>query len=70
MKKQFIEAGKKLGLTGLALAAYVQNALAAVPVAVTDAITGAGTDAGVIGAAVLVVVVGLLAYKYMRGQAK
>lgn len=70
MKKQFIEAGKKLGLTGLALAAYVQNALAAVPTTVTDAITSAGADAGVIGAAVLVVVVGLLAYKYMRSQAK
>lgn len=70
MKKHFIEAGKKLGLSGLALAAYVQNALAAVPVVVTDAITGAGTDAGVIAGAVLVVVVGLLAFKYMRSQAK
>jgi len=46
------------------------SAFAAVPASVTDAITAAGTDAGVIGAAVLVVVVGLLAYKYMRGQAK
>lgn len=52
------------------LGTLATGAHAAVPAAVTDAITGAGTDAGVIAAAVLVVVVGLLAFKYMRGQAK
>jgi len=70
MKSQFIKAGKKLGLTGAALMAYVSQAMAAVPVAVTDAITDAGADAGTIAGAVLVVVVGLLAFKYMRQQAK
>lgn len=46
------------------------SAFAAVPVEVTKSITDAGTDAGVVAAAVLVVIVGLLGFKYMRGQAK
>lgn len=44
----------------------VGAAHAEVPAAVTTAITGAGTDAAVIGAAVLVVLVGIKAFKYMR----
>ncbi len=43
-----------------------QSANAAVPPAVTEAIDQSGTDAGVIGAAVLVVLVGIAAFKYMR----
>ena len=44
-------------------------AFAAVPTGVTDAITTAGTDAGVIAAAVLVVIVGLVGFSLMRKQA-
>ncbi len=46
------------------------NAFAAVPEAVTTAITEAGTDAKTVAGAVLVVVVGLLAFRYMRREAK
>jgi len=42
------------------------SAFAAVPTEVTTAITEAGTDAAVIGGAVLVVIVGIAAFKYMR----
>jgi len=42
------------------------SAFAAVPTEVTTAITAAGTDAAVIGGAVLVVIVGIAAFKYMR----
>ncbi len=42
------------------------SAFAAVPTEVTTAITEAGTDAAVIGGAVLVVIVGIVAFKYMR----
>jgi len=42
------------------------SAMAAVPVSVTTAISDAGADAGVIGAAVLVVIVGIYAFKLMR----
>lgn len=39
---------------------------AEIPAAVTTAITGAGTDAAVIGAAVLVVLVGIAGFKWLR----
>lgn len=39
---------------------------AAVPADVTTAITGAGTDAATVGAAVLVVLVGIVAFKWLR----
>lgn len=42
------------------------SAFAEVPAAVTTAITESGTDAAVIGGAVLVVIVGIAAFKYMR----
>lgn len=42
------------------------SAFAAVPAEVTTAITGAGTDAAVIGGAVLVVIIGIAAFKFMR----
>lgn len=50
---------------GAALALPVA-AFAAVPADVTTAITGAGTDAAVVGAAVLVVLVGIAAFKWLR----
>ena len=42
------------------------SAFAAVPTEALEALTEAGTDAAVIGAAVLVVLVGIAAFKYMR----
>lgn len=39
---------------------------AAVPAGVTTAIETAGTDASTIGGAVLIVMVGIAAFKYMR----
>lgn len=42
---------------------------AAVPGGVIEAITEAGTDAGTIGAAILVVMIGILAFRLMRRAA-
>lgn len=42
------------------------SVFAAVPPEVTDSLTQAGVDAAVIGGAVLVVLVGIAAFKYMR----
>lgn len=42
------------------------SAFAAVPAAVTEAIETAGTDAGVIGGAVLIVLISIAAFKFMR----
>lgn len=55
----------KLAAAGV-LSAVAFGASAAVPEAVTSALTGAGTDAATIGGAVLVVLIGIAAFKYMR----
>jgi len=55
---------KALFAAGSALVAG--SAFAEVPAEVTTAMTEAGTDAAVIGGAVLVVIVGIAAFKYMR----
>lgn len=55
---------KALFVAGSAFA--TGSAFAAVPAEVTTAISDAGTDAAVIGGAVLVVIVGIAAFKYMR----
>lgn len=68
MREKFIRAGKALGLTGVALTAYVNNAMAAVPAAVTTSITDAGADALTVGVAVLVAVVALLGVRLMRKE--
>lgn len=58
---------KKFALrTGVVSAAGISAASAAVPTTVTDAITTAGTDAATVGAAVLVVIVGIYAFKLLR----
>lgn len=44
----------------------LQNANAALPTGATTAVTEAGTDAGTLGAAVLVVLIGIAAIKYLR----
>lgn len=53
-------------ISPLALLAIAPLSQAAVPADVTTAITGAGTDAAVIGGAVLVVIVGIAAFKWLR----
>lgn len=53
--------------SAFALGALVaQQAHAEVPAAVSAAITEAGADAAIIGGLVLVVIVGIAAFKYMR----
>lgn len=42
------------------------SAFAAVPAEVTAALTDAGTDVVAVGGAVLVIIVGIAAFKYMR----
>ena len=59
MKKLFAAA------SALALVA-AQSANAALPPGVTDAIDTAGTDAAVVGGAVLVVPIGIAAFKFIR----
>ena len=44
----------------------VGNVYAEVPAAVSTAINGAGTDAAVVGGLVLVVLVGIMAFKWIR----
>lgn len=56
----------KRAASGLAVAAITAPAFAAVPKEVTDKLTETGTDSAAIGAAVLVVIIGIAAWKYMR----
>ena len=55
----------KLAAAGV-LSAVAFGASAAVPADVTSSLTEAGTDAATIGGAVLVVLIGIAAFKYMR----
>ncbi|ELN4693600.1 phage coat protein [Pseudomonas nitroreducens] len=61
---------KGLFVRGAAVAAGVgalaAQAMADVPTSVNTAITDAGTDAATIGGLVLVVIVGIAAFKFMR----
>lgn len=52
--------------TALSTMTLAGGAMAAVPAAVTDALTTAGTDAATLGSAVLVVVVATVVFKYLR----
>jgi hypothetical protein len=56
---------KKIAV-GLASLGGAVAANAAVDPSVTTALTGAGTDAATVGAAVLVVIVGIFAFKILR----
>ena len=56
---------KKIAVGVVASLASVA-AFADVPAGVTTAITTAGTDAGTVGAAVLVVLVGIVAFKWLK----
>lgn len=56
----------RLGQIVTVSAASVGTAMAAVPASVTTAISDAGIDSTVVGAAVLVVIVGIYAFKLLR----
>lgn len=67
LRSQFEKQGIKLGLTGAALLAFVNNAMAAVDVtAVVNEISGAAAPIALIGSAVLIVMVGIKVYKWVR----
>jgi hypothetical protein len=66
VKNAAYAAGKKLGLTGSALALFVSNAMAAVPATVTTALTDAGTDSLAVAGMVFAAVVGIFAFTLMR----
>lgn len=66
MKKNIL--ALKLAAVGV-LSAVAGSASAALPAAVTDQLTEAGTDAAILGGAVLLVVVGIAAFKLMRRAA-
>lgn len=55
----------KLAAAGV-LSTVAAAASAAVPEGVTSALTVAGTDGATIGGAVLVVLIGIASFKYMR----
>ncbi|MDO9104760.1 MAG: major capsid protein [Methylovulum sp.] len=57
---------KKQILAATALLTTVGSAYAAVPADVSDAFDDIGTDAATIGGMVLVVVVGIAAFKFLR----
>lgn len=57
---------KNGGLIAAGSLAGIGSAMAEVPAAVTTAITGAGTDSVIVATAVLVVIVGIYAFKLLR----
>lgn len=63
IRQKAILAGKALGLTGAALLAFVNNAMAAADV---TAITGVLTDVATVAAAVFGVYVAIKAAKFIR----
>lgn len=63
LKNAFVRYVAPVGAGVLALA---QQAMADVPTEVTTELTSAGTDAKTIGAAVLVVIIGIFAFKMLR----
>jgi len=52
--------------SGVVLASVASVSMAAVDAGVTTALTTAGTDGATVGSAVLVVIVGIAAFKYIR----
>ncbi|PTT55534.1 major capsid protein [Aeromonas sp. HMWF014] len=66
MKNQATALLNKLGVAAAVVVASASPAFAAVDAAVTTKLTEAGTDAAVIGGAVLVLIIGIAAFKFMR----
>ena len=69
VRKQAEKRARQLGLAGAAFVAFVNQAMAAVPANVTTALTDAGTDAATVAGVVLIAVVGLVAFRWMRREA-
>jgi hypothetical protein len=71
MREQLKKQGEKLGLVGLALAMFINNALAALPADVTQAMSDAKTDglavAGGFLAASIVIAALLVARRGAKG---
>lgn len=65
IRKQAVAAGKKLGLTGAALTLYVNQAMAAVPAAITTAVGDMQTDGIAIATAVVVAFFAVFAIKFL-----
>lgn len=64
--KQVLSVQSKKILFAAALATVAGSASAALPAGVSDAVTAIGTDAATLGGLVLVVVVGIAAFKFLR----
>lgn len=60
----------KAAAAATALAGFAGSASAAVPTEVTTALTDAGTDTVTIGGAVLVIMIGISVFLWMRRAAK
>lgn len=65
IKQQAIAAGKKIGLTGAALVAFVSQAMAAVPAAITTAVGDMQTDGISIATAVVVAFFAVFTIKFL-----
>lgn len=70
MKQMLEKVGAKLAAGGAMLAAGTAGALAAVPAEVTTAITDAGADTKTVAGAVLVVMIGIAVFLWIRRAAK
>ena len=66
MRKMFEKQGKKLGLAGAALLAFVDQCMAAVPTEVSTALADGKADALTVAGLGLVIVIAIAAFKYMR----
>jgi hypothetical protein len=66
LRSQFEKHGKKIGLTGAALVAFVDQCMAAVPTAVTDAIATGQTDSLTVAGLWLAAIIAVSAFLLMR----
>lgn len=60
---------KRAGIATASLGLLAGNAMAAVPTSVSAALTDAGADAATVAGVVLIAVVGLVAFRWMRREA-
>lgn len=65
LKQHVISAGKKISLTGVALVAYVNQALAAVPAAITSSVSDMQSDGVTIATAVVVAFFAVFTIKFL-----
>jgi hypothetical protein len=66
MKRNLQNLKRSLGAAAAVGLLTVQQAYAAVPVEATESLNTAGKDVGTIGWAVFAVIIGAMAFKYMR----